>query len=431
MQGKNSKSELYKNLKEAYFVNFQCSPLTTPEMIVKAFKEASKLIDDVIKENLNKIIVKYSNLKNINDNEKIILFNLETDYNEMKTILDLNKNILFNENKNENLNENENCIGFIIDDYYYHKYKNFKINKQLFINKEFDFIKELKMSGILFDFSNSISFVKCFLNNKLLINSDNNLEYNLISLSDQTIKQYSINKYSNNIILNLTSNNEIIYVLFKFLKNKKNIYRLEKYDINFIKIQYKFLNEDALSSNFINLLCKKKNIYILFEENKKEANIRVFNTINCEYLHSFGSNFNSLNGNYTIPSFKIFPKIKTNNEKLYLFIYELKEMHLVDEENLNLIYKINFDSLFNLNVILIDFEVDKNEIFFIYNDNKNLQIYNKDDNIENLCKLIYNIKIHEYSQKYYFCLDPSNSFLITISNNQLNILFRIYSGFKI
>ena len=41
MQGKNSKSELYKNLKEAYFVNFQCSPLTTPEMIVKAFKEAA------------------------------------------------------------------------------------------------------------------------------------------------------------------------------------------------------------------------------------------------------------------------------------------------------------------------------------------------------------------------------------------------------
>ncbi len=42
MQGKNSKSELYKNLKEAYFVNFQCSPLTTPDMIVKAFKEAAR-----------------------------------------------------------------------------------------------------------------------------------------------------------------------------------------------------------------------------------------------------------------------------------------------------------------------------------------------------------------------------------------------------
>lgn len=42
MQGKNPKSDLYKNLKEAYFVNFQCSPLTTPDMIVKAFKEAAR-----------------------------------------------------------------------------------------------------------------------------------------------------------------------------------------------------------------------------------------------------------------------------------------------------------------------------------------------------------------------------------------------------
>jgi hypothetical protein len=42
MQGKNSKSEFYKELKEAYFVNFQCSPLTTPEMIKNAFREAAK-----------------------------------------------------------------------------------------------------------------------------------------------------------------------------------------------------------------------------------------------------------------------------------------------------------------------------------------------------------------------------------------------------
>ena len=42
MIGRNSKSKLFKNLKETYFVNFQCSPLTTSEMIVKAFAEASK-----------------------------------------------------------------------------------------------------------------------------------------------------------------------------------------------------------------------------------------------------------------------------------------------------------------------------------------------------------------------------------------------------
>lgn len=42
MIGRNSKSELYQNLKETYFINFQCSPLTTSEMIVKAFKEAAE-----------------------------------------------------------------------------------------------------------------------------------------------------------------------------------------------------------------------------------------------------------------------------------------------------------------------------------------------------------------------------------------------------
>jgi E3 ubiquitin-protein ligase RNF213 len=42
MEGRNSKSPLFQELKETYFVNFQCSPLTTPEMIIKAFKEAAR-----------------------------------------------------------------------------------------------------------------------------------------------------------------------------------------------------------------------------------------------------------------------------------------------------------------------------------------------------------------------------------------------------
>ena len=42
MQGRNSASTFFQSLKETYFVNFQCSPLTTSEMIVKAFKEAAK-----------------------------------------------------------------------------------------------------------------------------------------------------------------------------------------------------------------------------------------------------------------------------------------------------------------------------------------------------------------------------------------------------
>jgi E3 ubiquitin-protein ligase RNF213 len=41
MEGQNSKTELFRNLKETYFVNFQCSPLTTPEMILESFKEAA------------------------------------------------------------------------------------------------------------------------------------------------------------------------------------------------------------------------------------------------------------------------------------------------------------------------------------------------------------------------------------------------------
>jgi hypothetical protein len=42
MLGRNSKSTLFQNLKETHFVNFQCSPLTTSEMISKAFKEAER-----------------------------------------------------------------------------------------------------------------------------------------------------------------------------------------------------------------------------------------------------------------------------------------------------------------------------------------------------------------------------------------------------
>jgi hypothetical protein len=41
MTGKNSKKELFQNLKQTFFVNFQCSPLTKPEMIIDAFKTAA------------------------------------------------------------------------------------------------------------------------------------------------------------------------------------------------------------------------------------------------------------------------------------------------------------------------------------------------------------------------------------------------------
>lgn len=43
MSGRNSKSALFRELKEAYFINFQCSPLTTSEMIFSAFNEARAL----------------------------------------------------------------------------------------------------------------------------------------------------------------------------------------------------------------------------------------------------------------------------------------------------------------------------------------------------------------------------------------------------
>jgi hypothetical protein len=42
MIGRNSKSPLFREFKETYFVNFQCSPLTTYEMNVKAFLKAAE-----------------------------------------------------------------------------------------------------------------------------------------------------------------------------------------------------------------------------------------------------------------------------------------------------------------------------------------------------------------------------------------------------
>ena len=47
MQGRNSESQLFQHFKEPYFINFQCSPLTTSEMIVKAFEEAAKFQESV------------------------------------------------------------------------------------------------------------------------------------------------------------------------------------------------------------------------------------------------------------------------------------------------------------------------------------------------------------------------------------------------
>ena len=41
MIGRNSPSLLFQDLKETYFINFQCSPLTTSEMILKTFNEAA------------------------------------------------------------------------------------------------------------------------------------------------------------------------------------------------------------------------------------------------------------------------------------------------------------------------------------------------------------------------------------------------------
>ncbi|CAF0704523.1 unnamed protein product [Brachionus calyciflorus] len=46
MHGQNSKSDLFKNLKETYFLNFQCSPLTRSEMIIKTFQEAANFQRD-------------------------------------------------------------------------------------------------------------------------------------------------------------------------------------------------------------------------------------------------------------------------------------------------------------------------------------------------------------------------------------------------
>lgn len=53
MNGQNSRSDLFKNLKETYFVNFQCSPLTRPEMIIKAFQEAASFQEN---SDLNKSV---------------------------------------------------------------------------------------------------------------------------------------------------------------------------------------------------------------------------------------------------------------------------------------------------------------------------------------------------------------------------------------
>lgn len=46
MNGVNSSSELFKSLKETYFVNFQCSPLTQADMIKEAFHEAAMFQKD-------------------------------------------------------------------------------------------------------------------------------------------------------------------------------------------------------------------------------------------------------------------------------------------------------------------------------------------------------------------------------------------------
>lgn len=53
MIGVNSSSELFKGLKESFFVNFQCSPLTQAEMIKQAFREAALFQKD---KDLNKSV---------------------------------------------------------------------------------------------------------------------------------------------------------------------------------------------------------------------------------------------------------------------------------------------------------------------------------------------------------------------------------------
>jgi len=46
MEGVQSRSGLFKKLKETFFVNFQCSPLTEPDMIVETFREAASYQKD-------------------------------------------------------------------------------------------------------------------------------------------------------------------------------------------------------------------------------------------------------------------------------------------------------------------------------------------------------------------------------------------------
>jgi energy-coupling factor transporter ATP-binding protein EcfA2 len=56
MKGPNSTSELFRQFKTAYFVNFQCSPLTTSEMILKTFEEAHKIQESCNTEKLVAVV---------------------------------------------------------------------------------------------------------------------------------------------------------------------------------------------------------------------------------------------------------------------------------------------------------------------------------------------------------------------------------------
>jgi len=107
MIGRNSRSELYQNLKETYFVNFQCSPLTTSEMIVKAFKEAA---DFQKKDDLSKSVsvVNLDEIGLAEGSESMPLKTLHSLLEDGAPNEDDNNNDNDMEHTNNNNNNNEN-----------------------------------------------------------------------------------------------------------------------------------------------------------------------------------------------------------------------------------------------------------------------------------------------------------------------------------
>ena len=308
----------------------------------------------------NKIYIKFNNISNNNDNNKIL--------EDKKFYINLESEILFI--KEEKINNNKNSqkfyVNLIFDNNDYNNNKqhvlvtleNFKIENKniLYFNNNDDFNnKKIYNFFGLKNLNSNLSIISQLFDNKLI-------EKKILTFESETKKIYFDypSKINKKVYIKFNKNTfESNFILF-YIENNKISYQNE----NLVK--YKFSKENyfiKINPKFLNLLKTFKQLgnncnYFSIENSKNDDYF-----FNCEDFYYFNIKI-VLNG------FCFTLDIDTSyiNNKRYLNLIKISKDSTNFEINLNYFLKNKYD---------LTFDYEKNEIFFNNKENYVTDVINE------------------------------------------------------